>query len=776
MNYSNKIQGSLGRRVISFLCIVITIIICFCDVPHPRAQVKPAVPARSDSALYEYEADRVIDDLAGGRVILEGCAVLRYRGTELRAGWIELDKEAQTLTAEALPDSTGKKRIDPPVLIRGLERFSGTRLVYDLERGRGKVSGGRAAYLGKYYQGENILLDPDRELHARNLSISTCNRDHVHYDFLCRNLKVLEDDKAIGRSVTFRIGPVPIAWLPFFVFPTKKTGRQSGVLTPNVGSNSRDGFFVSNLGYYYAPNDYWDATVRTTFRESGGFLIDTDFAYNVRQRINGATDLSFENRTGSRNWRLNTRHQQRLSPTLNLRGNGSFSSASFEQRNSNDLYRALNRQLRSSLSLDKKWTESGRSLDASTTFYRDLVEKRNSFQGFPRLSFRQGRRPLWGDRDRSSTLPRSWWHSIFYNFSGELDNDFTRGPDDAQDTEDLRLRGRFLLNSQHRAFGIVDVSPSFSTSQQLSRNDQDRSTRRETYTANLSTRTTLYGIFGPHVGRLRGVRHRLQPRVDFRYSQSAAVEGGTFGFGGNRSAGDLRRSLGMGLGNSLEIKTNEDGKEHRATLATMNFSTGYQFDVSVRKWEPLRTMASIKPDRRVDVRLSMTHNFYDDQDRLSILSPRLQNLSVTSNFRFRGIRDTRDTEVDRPPPVSAASPDFGFERDLYEGVGDVTNPWQANLTHYYSISKGASSVTRSWVKVDLGFNPTRAWRINYGINYDIERRDLTAQNLSVYRDLHCWEARFSWYPTGFNSGFYFRINIKGIPQIKLEHRQGGFGV
>ena len=686
MNYSNKTQGSLGRRVVSFLYSMIIIIICFCAVPHPRAQVKPAVPARSDSALYEYEADRVIDDLAGGRVILEGRAVLRYRGTELRAGWIELDKEAQTLTAEALPDSTGKKRIDPPILIQGGERFSGTRLVYDLQRGRGKVSGGRAAYLGKYYQGENILLDSERELHARNLSISTCNRDHVHYDFLCRNLKVLQDDKAIGRSVTFRIGPVPVAWLPFFVFPTKKTGRQSGVLTPNVGSNSRDGFLVTNLGYYYAPNDYWDATVRTTFRESGGFLIDTDFAYNVRQRINGAANVSFENRTGSRNWRLNVRHQQRLSRTLNLRGSGSFSSASFQQRNSNALLPALNRQLRSSLSLDKQWTESGRSLDASTTFYRDLVEKRNSFQGFPRLSFRQGRRPLLGEYDRSSRSPRSWYRSIFYSVSGELDNDFTRYPSDADslNMEDLGLRGRFSLNSQHRPLGWLDINPSFSTTQDLSRNDRDRPTRRESYSANLSTGTTLYGIFQPHFGRLRGVRHRLQPRMDFRYSQSAAVDGGTFGFGGTRSVLDPTRSLRMSLGNSFEVKTERDGKEHRSTFATMNFSTGYQFDVSVRKWQPLRTTASIKPDRRIDVRLSMTHDFYDDQNRLSLLGPRLQNLSVTSNFRFRGSRDTRDPEtvVGRPTPISPVTSDFGFERDLYEGVGDATNPWQVNLTHY----------------------------------------------------------------------------------------------
>ncbi len=770
MNNSDKRQGTPGRRVVGSLY---AISLFLCGAGNLWAQMKPAVPAQTDSTRYEYEADRVVDDLTAGRVVLEGKVVLRFRGTELRAEWVELDRKAQRLTARAVPDATGAGR-DLPVLIRGKERFSGTRLVYDLKTGRGRVTGGRAAYLGKYYRGENILLSPEGALYARNLSVSTCNRDHVHYDFLCGNLKVLEDDKAIGRSVTFRIGPVPVAWLPFFVFPTT-TGRKSGLLTPNIGSNSRDGFFVRNLGYYYAPSDYWDATFRTTFRESGGFLVDTNLVYNVRRRISGAANLSLENRAGSRSWRLNVRHQQRLSPTLNVRGSGSFSTASFERRNSDDLYRALNRQLRSSLSLDKRWAESGRSLDASTTFYRDLARQRNSFQGFPRLSFRQGRRPLIGGSGRSAT-GRSWYRSIFYAVSGELNNSLTRhaASADTLDSEDLSLRGRFSLNSQHRALGWLDVTPSFSTTQHFSRNDQDRDTRRETYRANLSTGTTLYGIFRPQRGRLRGIRHRLQPRIDFRYRQIATVAGGTFGLRGKRSVQDPTRHMSFGLGNAFDIKTEREGRETRFTFASVNFSTGYRFDGAARKWEPLRTVASVKPDRRADVRLSMTHDFYDDQDRLSMLGPRLQRLAVTSSFRLGGGRGARE-EAARRAPISAVSSDFGFERDLYEGGGDVTNPWRVNVTHYYDLRKQPAKVTRSWLKADFGFNPTRAWRISYGLNYDIEGRKLTAQNLSVYRDLHCWEARFSWHPTGFNSGFYFKINIKGIPQIKLEHRQGGFG-
>ena len=67
--------------------------------------------------------------------------------------------------------------------------------------------------------------------------------------------------------------------------------------------------------------------------------------------------------------------------------------------------------------------------------------------------------------------------------------------------------------------------------------------------------------------------------------------------------------------------------------------------------------------------------------------------------------------------------------------------------------------------------------MDYAVNFDLlPTRRIVAQSLSLYRDLHCWEARFAWYPNGFNKGFYFKINIKEIPQIKFEHRQGGFGI
>ncbi|MGA1199869.1 MAG: putative LPS assembly protein LptD, partial [Candidatus Latescibacterota bacterium] len=373
-------------------------------------------------------------------------------------------------------------------------------------------------------------------------------KDHVHYDFLCQNVRVLQNDQAVGRSVTFRIGPVPIFWLPFFIFPTKQ-GRQSGILTPSIGSNDRDGIFARNIGYYYAPSDYWDATLKGTIRERGGFLVETRFVYAIKNRLSGSMDVGYDHSITSavttNSWRFNMQHQQRINATTNMRGTGQFTTSStFNKNNSDELYTYLNQQLRSSFSIDKRWNESGRSIDGSLTYYRDLEKNTNQFQGFPRLSFRQGSRALF---DRASNRPnQAWYHAIRYDINSTLTNTFTHTPN-TTDTRNLSVQSGLNLNSQHKPLGWLDLSPRISLNEQLINSDADSITRRENYTASLNVGTSLYGIFQTNIGRIKGFRHRLQPRISINYNQNASLIGGTFGFGGTRNWDDPRRSLNFGL-------------------------------------------------------------------------------------------------------------------------------------------------------------------------------------------------------------------------------------
>jgi hypothetical protein len=747
-------------------------------LPFPLLAQTPT-PTLGATDSISFVADRATYDIQNDRITLLGHAKITYRDITVTAGHILFNRKTRQMTAEPTADSSGASTVGLPQFKRGTETISGDKMIYDLGTERGSVKHGRATQLRKYFQGANILMDNSPQaLNAIDLSISTCNKDHMHYDFLCQNVRVLQNDQGVGRSVTFRIAQLPIFWIPFFVFPTKQ-GRQSGLLTPSLGSNSRDGIFVRNIGYYFAPSEYWDATLRGTFREQGGFLLASHFVYAVRNRLSGSVDLDYDRTTGpsssSHSWRLNLQHQQRLNATTNMRGSGQFTTSStFNERNSDDLYAYLNQQLRSSFSMDKRWNESGRSIDGSLTYYRDLAKKTNEFRGFPRLSFRQGSRALLG-RSEPSTQNPLWYRALRYDFNSNLTHNFTRNPDSIANTGNLTMQSALNLNSQHKPMGWLDLTPRFSLKEQFIQSDADSITRKESYTASVNLGTSAYGIFQTNLGRIKGFRHRFQPRISISYLQNASLVGGTFGLGGTRDWGDPRRNLNFSLNNSLEIKTEHNDDVHRFTLATLNFITGFDLDNAIQKWRDLSTNASIKPNQRIDMRLTMRHEL---QDREGGFKPRLESFTITSNLRFDGQRDMTSASMD--DFQSTAENPFGIEDDLYANASDTTRPWRLGLTHYINYSKTsptAPASKRSWIKTDIGLNPTRNIRLDYSANLELlPGRSLVAQSLSFYRNLHCWEARLSWYPTGFNKGYYFKINIKDIPQIKFEHRKGGFGI
>jgi len=764
--------------------------------------------AVEDSEAVRYEADRVTYDLSSGEMILEGRVRLRYREVDLSAGRVFFHRERRLLEAEGAPDSTGRI-VDLPIFRRAGEEVRGVRMAYDLRTGQGQVTEGRTTFERKVLHGATIRTGQDRTVRIRGGSLTTCDLDHPHTDFYCRDLKVIPDDKAIARSVLFRVGGIPVAWAPFYVFPIKQ-GRHSGILTPNFGGNARDGLFVTNLGYYFGSSDYWDATTSLSLRERGGALVRADARYALRDRFNGALDVAFEARrsggqTTGHGWRVEGEHYQRIGRLSTLRGSGSFlSDREFNRQNSSNLYDRLNRSLRSNLSYDRRWEGSGNSLQVIFLHEQDLEEEEARFLSFPSITFRGGHRPLWkadgrrqtaekatDDRRRTTAEKattvggrqgRRWYETIFYSFNGGLKNSFTRVKAPGEDTQRLDLAGGLSMSSQQQAFGWLHLTPGLTVNQQLSRNDQGAPTRQERYAASTSMGTTLYGLFRARVGRLRAVRHVVRPSLSFSFSQDATVQGGTFGFGGRRRAGDPRRTLAMGLGNTFQVKTEVDGKERRSDFATADLFTNYDFDAQGRGWSPLTLSAALKPDRRFDVRLNASADLYDEAGRFTPLRPHLNSLNVTSILRLAGRREARgerrEFEVGgRESGPGVYDPGFGFERDLYSDVADSRQPWQVTLTHYHTLTRfsGGSSKT-SVLKLGAAFNLTGGWRVDYSINGSLAPdRRLTAQTVSVYRSLHEWEMRVSWSPTGFNKGAYFKLNLKDIPQFKIERRSGAMG-
>src|SRR5690606_22450660 len=102
--------------------------------------------------------------------------------------------------------------------------------------------------------------------------------DSPGWEFRARDMQ-LDQAEGVGtaRDLTFRVGDVPVFWLPYATFPIDDR-RKSGVLFPDFGYNSDRGFDVA-VPYYLnlAPN--YDATITPRLMTQRGLMLGGEFRY-----------------------------------------------------------------------------------------------------------------------------------------------------------------------------------------------------------------------------------------------------------------------------------------------------------------------------------------------------------------------------------------------------------------------------------------------------------------------------------------------------------------
>ncbi|HEX8723993.1 MAG TPA: putative LPS assembly protein LptD [Gemmatimonadaceae bacterium] len=162
----------------------------------------------------------------------------------------------------------------------------------------------------------------------------------------------------VGRPAILYIGEVPVMWLPFF-FQDIRSGRRSGMLTPRFGvadiiRNSptyrRD---IENLGWYWALNDYMDASAWMDWRSSTGgsavgdpgwLRLNGEWRYRWRDRfLNGQIASSYTTqRNGQTNLAVSWAHTQQFSRNSTLTANMNYvTSTQLQRQNTFNPYAAL---------------------------------------------------------------------------------------------------------------------------------------------------------------------------------------------------------------------------------------------------------------------------------------------------------------------------------------------------------------------------------------------------------------------------------------------------
>jgi sec-independent protein translocase protein TatC len=340
------------------------------DTATARRMGLPTAPSRSfappDSVITEllgrpgyqttrYRADSATVFVQEERVLLKGKALTERRGTSLEADTITYRRSSCLLDASGAPKLFDRGQV-----------LVGEGIRYDTCIRRGVISDA----LTNFSEGSTVWFlrgnvsqdSSSSRIYAASSDITSCDLPVPHYHFAGREVKWISRSVLVARPVVLYVRDVPIMWLPF-IFQDMRPGRHSGILIPQFGINdlvrpnrsyNRQ---ITNLGYYWAPNDYIDLTARLDWYSNRYVQYGLGGQYSwINRFVDGSVAFSKQRQSGgSSSTTLRWDHRQTfdLSTSLNLDLNYA-SNTSVIQRNAIDPL--LNtQQITSSLNFSKRY-------------------------------------------------------------------------------------------------------------------------------------------------------------------------------------------------------------------------------------------------------------------------------------------------------------------------------------------------------------------------------------------------------------------------------------
>jgi Tat protein translocase TatC len=206
-------------------------------------------------------------------------------------------------------------------------------------------------------------------LYASSGEITSCDLPVPHYHFSAREVKWISKTVLVARPAVLYVSDVPILWLPF-IFQDARPGRRSGILIPQFGINDivrpNTGYNrqITNIGYYWAPNEYFDLTARLDWYANRYTQYGIEGQYRWLNRfINGNFGYSKQSEnTGQTNTNILWNHRQNFNLNTSLSLDFNYQSQGLIQSR-NALDPALStHDIRSSFNFNKRFSWGSLSL------------------------------------------------------------------------------------------------------------------------------------------------------------------------------------------------------------------------------------------------------------------------------------------------------------------------------------------------------------------------------------------------------------------------------
>ncbi len=724
---------------------------------------------QSDSL--QYSGKRSSFNLTEETISLAGNAKISYQDIFIEADslHLNLDNKNAFSSGDAMIKQAGQVFLSKDIRM-------------DVDSKRGILENAAGSMEQGFIYGSQIRKIDDKVYDVDDGIFTTCDDIDPHFYIKSKKLRIFLNDSIAGRPIVYYVNHFPVMALPFAAFSIER-GRNNGFLIPQPGWNNSEGKYLKNIAYYYAYKDYFENKVAFDFYEKKGWNFSITNRYIVRYIFNGGVNFNYRKRDYNNNtatdWSILANHRHTLKNNSSFIANINYATSEVIWENSTDIDDRLTESISSSATYSKGFDNS--TINVSGFYSENFVTNTKTIT-LPSLRYSESTTPIYELIGLSnSDVKDAWWKSLSYNYnltathSGTVKNEDSSLSDLlwSNETYTDSLGNEEVIN-QHNAGALHNlsfnfsptISPYFTLSQSMNfreawfdRTKKDNGfARGHSYSFNTSASTKFYGLKRFNNSTVKAVRHVLSPRVSFAYTPDFSQNDDFYSFSGiSLSSGKRRRSLNFTLGQIWQIKYYDrltESEKKLNNLLSMNSSFSYDLEKEIQKMSRISHSLKFSPNAynshniqfNYNNSISFNHDFYKRTwGDLKLENWRFnQSLALSGNMRYfnyfprpqnplkTGQRTLQDT-------IKYAELDW----DYYESSSEKKN-WSLTFTHALSFKKDYMDPQSNSLNIALDMHLTSNWHLGYSNRINVLTDKILSQNLSLRRDLHCWNLTFDY--------------------------------
>ncbi|MEI6639447.1 MAG: putative LPS assembly protein LptD [Chlorobium sp.] len=255
------------------------------DVRKDRSAMKSVVRfTAKDSVVYNFDR-RSME--------LWGKAKINDDDSSVKAPRIVIDGTTSLLRAFGTVDSS-QSVAEPAMFSDRQGSFFAETMTYNFKTRRGETTHISSSSGAVKFKGDRVSRLENGDMVVRDGTFTTCDEIEPHYWFSSSSITFNPDTGIRAKPLYMYIRPeifsmrlpaIPVMALPYMAFPAKRE-RISGFLMPTLASYSHS-TALSNLGYYWAIDDYSDLRVAGDIAVNGSWRLGERFRYTKRDAFSG---------------------------------------------------------------------------------------------------------------------------------------------------------------------------------------------------------------------------------------------------------------------------------------------------------------------------------------------------------------------------------------------------------------------------------------------------------------------------------------------------------